>query len=90
VLNVLKRYAGRKSISNLTPEEVKAGLLEASKAEAGHKCGNRYKRMIEMCLTSDFGVDDSSDTTLQTEVQVVFRQELLGALREEQEALIIR
>jgi hypothetical protein len=90
VFNLLQRYSGSKSVADLTPEEVKTKLLEASKAEAEHKCGSRYRKIIEVCLTSDFGLGDKLDTKLQTDVQGVFRQEILHALREVQVALTVR
>ena len=90
VLSVLQRYSGKKSVDELTAEGVKTGLLKANKDEAGHKCGTRYSKMVEMCLTSDFGLDRKSDTELQTNMQVVLRQEILEALLEEQMALTVK
>jgi hypothetical protein len=87
VLSVLQRYSGKKSVDELTAEEVKIGLLKANKDEAEHKCGTRYSKMVEMCLTSDFGLDRKSDTELQTNMQLVLRQEILEVLLEEQMAL---
>ncbi|KAE9369836.1 hypothetical protein N431DRAFT_485650 [Stipitochalara longipes BDJ] len=87
VLSALQRYSGKKSVDELTAEEVRIALLKASKDEAEHKCGSRYGKMVEMCLKSDFGLDKRPDTDLQTNLQVVFRQDILEALLEEQMAL---
>lgn len=85
VLSVLRRHSRKNSTSDLTPEEAKVGLPSACDNEVDYSCGNRFRRMIEMCLKSDFGVQEESE--LQIELQVVFRQKVLVSLEESQKAI---
>ena len=79
VLNVIRRHS-KNSPSHLTPEEAKVFLVSACGNEVDYNCGNRFRRIIEMCLKSDFGVPEESE--LQINLQVVFRQKVVLSLEE--------
>jgi hypothetical protein len=86
IMSVIQRQAG-KQLEDPSPADVKSWLLSVCSKDASHKCGTRYQKMIEMCLTCQFGVDTERDTKLQAGVQAVFRQKIMEALKEEQLAV---
>jgi len=85
-MSILWRQAGKR-LEDPSPADVKSWLLDACSKDVNHKCGTRYQKMIEKCLTCQFGVDSEQDTKLQAGVQAVFRQEIMGALKKEQMAV---
>lgn len=80
ILNVLLRHIGGKPVAKIGPDDAKAGLLAACRAEVDFKCGGQVRRMIEMCLESNFDVGKDLDTSLQTNAQTVFRRDILDRL----------
>jgi hypothetical protein len=86
IMNVVQRQAG-KQLADSRPPDVKNWLLNICSTELEHKCGTRYRKMIEKCLTCQFGIDSQQDTKLQAGVQAVFREEIMEALKEEQIAV---
>jgi hypothetical protein len=71
----------------MTPEEIKTELVYQTDMRLGHRCGESFQRIVRRCLTSDFDVDPTEETKLETVLQGQFRELVIEPLAALQEAL---
>jgi len=59
---------------------VTEAVLKQANRRLAHRCGERYRDVVVRCLTGNFGV--VNDDTLQTKLQVAFREMAVFELKE--------